>query len=93
MSDEEKEGLLFSQDRSLFTSPQREEEASSVEMGDERHRTTVTQEFLAQVVSQYIEFLIKMGIKDVDDFGRDPLCHGASVRKLDKKSSQLQNFL
>jgi len=67
-SDEEKTGLftaIFSQGRSLFTSPEREEAASPAEMGDEQQRAAVTQEFLAEAVSQYIELHIKVGIKDV----------------------------
>ena len=71
-SDEESKGLLsslFSQGRNLFTSPQRGEgAASSAETDEEAVRADVTREHLARAATQFIETIIRMRLKDVDDF-------------------------
>ena len=71
-SDEESKGLLstlFSQGRNLFTSPQRGEgAASSAEATEEAVREDTTREHLSWVVTQFIETINRLRLKDVDDF-------------------------
>ena len=71
-SDEESKGLfssLFSQGRNLFTSSQRGEgEASSAETTEEAVRADATRENLARAATQFIETIIRLRLKDVDDF-------------------------
>ena len=53
----------------MFTSPQRGEgAASSAETAKEAVRADATREHLARAATQFIETIIRMRLKDVDDF-------------------------
>ena len=72
-SDEEGKGLLstlFKQGRNLFTSPQRGEgmAATSAEGIEEADLTEATREYLAKAATRFIERIIQLGFKGVDDF-------------------------
>ncbi len=71
-SDEERKGLiktLFKQGKKIFTSLHRGEGAvTSPEGTEETVLVDAAREFLAQDETQLIERVIKLGLKDVEDF-------------------------